>query len=267
MDKGSTFRALHQSTFVMPNPSDVGTARFLAARGFKALATSSAGFAFSRALPDGGVSFEAMIAHCREMVSAVDVPVSADLEKGKGNSAESAAETIFAAEAAGLAGCSLEDFSGDETRPIYEFEHAVARIEAAAEAARALKSDFVLTARTENFLHGRPDLDDTIRRLQHFAEAGADVLFAPGISDPATLSVICKAVGKPVSVIAPKDQSVATLAAAGIRRISTGPRLTQVMFAAVQRAASEILEKGTFTFVEEAMPFGDLQSMFSEARD
>lgn len=264
MDKSSEFRALHQSTFVMPNPSDIGTARFLEAQGFKALATSSAGFAFSRALPDGGVGFEAMIAHCREMVAAVGVPVSADLEKGKGSSADSAAETIFAADAAGLAGCSLEDFSGDETAPIFEFEHAVDRIRAAAEAARALKSDFVLTARTENFLHGRVDLDDTIRRLQHFAEVGADVLFAPGISDPETLATICRAVGKPVSVIAPKDQTVASLAAAGIRRISTGPRLTQVMFAAVQSAASEMLEKGAFTYIGEATPFGDLQTLFSK---
>ena len=262
MDKGQIFRALHEQTFVMPNPSDVGTAKFLASLGFKAIATSSAGYAFSRGLPDGGVRFEEMIAHCREMAAAVDIPVSADLEKGKGDSADSAAETIFAAEAAGLAGCSIEDFSGDPSNPIYEFAHAVERVRAAAEAARSLKRDFVFTARAENFLWGRPDLDDTIRRLQHFGEAGADVLFAPGISDPDTLATICRAVGKPVSVIAPKDQSIATLAVAGVRRISTGPRLTQAMFAAVERAAREMLEKGTFTFAGEVTPFGGLQKLF-----
>lgn len=264
MDKGSQFRALHQSLFVMPNPSDVGTARFLAAAGFKALATSSAGYAFSRALPDGGVDFEMMIAHCREMAHGVDVPVSADLEKGKGDSAESAAETIFAAEAAGLAGCSIEDFSGDEAKPIYDFTHAVERVAAAAEAARALKRDFVFTARTENFLHGRPDLDDTIKRLQAFEKAGADVLFAPGVSDSTMLATICASVGKPVSLISPRDSSVGELARIGIKRISTGPRMTQVMFGAVERAAREILDKGTFTFIDEATPFGTLQGMFSK---
>lgn len=264
MDKGKIFRALHEATFVMPNPSDIGMAKFLEAMGFKALATSSAGYAFSRALPDGGVGFEEMIAHCKEMAAAVDIPVSADLEKGKGNSVESAAETIFAAEAAGLAGCSLEDFSGDEKDPIYDFNHAVARVQAAAQAAKALKRDFVFTARTENFLRGRTDLDDTIKRLQHFAEAGADVLFAPGISDPATMAQICKAVGKPVSMIAPKDQSVASLAAAGVRRLSTGPRLTQAMFWAVERAAREMLDKGTFTYMGDIAPFGDLQAMFAK---
>ncbi len=263
MDKGRTFRALHDATFVMPNPSDLGTARLIEHLGFKAIATSSAGYAFSRGLPDGGVRFDEMIAHCREMVAAVGIPVSADLEKGKGDSPESAAETIFAAEAAGLAGCSIEDFSGHPDRPIYAFEHAVERVRAAAEAARALKHDFVFTARTENFLHGRADLDDTIRRLQHFAEAGADVLFAPGVSDPQMLKTICRAVGKPVSMIAPGDQSIASLAAIGIRRISTGPRLTQAMFAAFDDAAREILDKGTFTFIKGVAPFGPLQALFA----
>lgn len=263
MDKGAAFRQLHEKCFVMPNPSDIGTARFLADAGFKALATSSAGFAFSRALPDGGVGFEEMIAHCREMVQAVDVPVSADLERGKGNSAESAAETIFAAEAAGLAGCSIEDFSGDEARPIYDFAHAVERVAAAVEAVRALKRDFVFTARAENFLHDRPDLDDTIKRLQAFEAAGADVLFAPGISDEAALATLCAAVGKPVSVISPKDSSVEALARVGIKRISTGPRMTQAMFGAVERAAREILDKGTFSFIGDVTSFATLQGMFS----
>jgi len=264
MDKGATFRRLHENTFVMPNPSDIGTARFLESAGFKALATSSAGFAFSRALPDGGVDFETMIVHCREMAAAVDIPVSADLERGKGDSADSAAETIFAAEAAGLAGCSIEDFSGDEADAIYDFNHAVERVAAAAEAARSLKRDFVFTARTENFLHGRSDLDDTIKRLQAFEKAGADVLFAPGISDEATLATICAAVGKPLSVIAPKGSSVAALSKVGIKRISTGPRITQAMFGAVERAAREILDQGTFSFIGDVTPFATLQGMFSK---
>jgi 2-methylisocitrate lyase-like PEP mutase family enzyme len=232
MDKGQTFRQLHDATFVMPNPSEPGTARLLQHLGFRAIATSSAGYAFTRALPDGGVGFEEMIAHCRDMVAAVDIPVSADLEKGKGDSADSAAETVFAAEAAGLAGCSIEDYSGDDSMPIYEFEHAVDRVRAAAQAARALKRDFVFTARTENFL-------------------------------PEMLKTICRAVGKPVSMIAPKDQSVAALAAIGIRRISTGPRLTQAMFGAVEKAAREMLDRGTFTFISDVAPFGPLQTLFS----
>ena len=170
MDKGAVFRKLHEApgAFIIPNPWDIGTARLLASFGFKALATTSAGFAFSRGLPDGGVGFEAMIHHCREIAPATDLPVSADLERGKGNSPESAAETIFAAEAAGLAGCSIEDHTGEPDKPIYDFSHAVERVAAAVEAARALKRDFVFTARAENFLSGRPDIDDTIKRLQAF---------------------------------------------------------------------------------------------------
>lgn len=263
MDKGTIFRDLHQSTFVMPNPGDIGTAKFLEAAGFKALATSSAGFAFSQALPDGGVGFAAMIRHCAEMAGAVSVPVSADLENGKGDSAESAAETIVAAEAVGLAGCSLEDYSGDPAAPIYDFDHAVERVAAAAEAAGSLKRDFVFTARAENFLWGRADLDDTIRRLQAFEKAGADVLFAPGISDPQMLKTLGASVSKPVSIIAPTAMSVEQISGLGIRRISLGPRLTQVAFGAVSRAAREILDRGTFTFIGEATPFGELQSLFS----
>lgn len=266
-NRGMAFRALHAASgaFVMPNPWDPGTAKLLASLGFKALATSSAGFAFSRGLPDGAVGFEAMIAHCKDLVAAVDVPVSADLEKGKGNSAESAAETIFAADAAGLAGCSLEDFSGDPASPIYEFSHAVERVAAAAEAAKALKSGFVLTARAENHLWGRPDLDDTVERLQAFERAGADVLYAPGISDIATVRAICAAVSRPVSVLAGPGMSVAELAEAGVKRISLGSKLTNAAFGAVHRAAREILDKGSFEFAHAAMPFDELQSLFARS--
>lgn len=263
MDKGKTFRDLHSSTFIIPNPWDIGTAKLLASFGFKALATTSAGYAFSRGLGDGDVGFEEMIAHCRELVGATHLPVSADLERGKGNSAESAAETIFAAEAAGLAGCSLEDFSGDETKPIYEFSHAVERVAAAAEAARALRHDFVFTARAENFLHRQPDLDDTIRRLQAFEKAGADVLYAPGITDIAIVRAICSSVSKPVNVLAVPGFSMAELTQAGAKRISLGSKLSNFAFGMLERAAQEMLEKGTFEFSRDAMAYARLQAMFS----
>ena len=263
MDKGQVFRQLHASTFVIPNPWDIGTAKLLAAFGFRALATTSAGYAFSRGLPDGGVGFEAMIHHCRELVAATGLPVSADLEKGKGDSPERAAETIFAADAAGLAGCSIEDFSGDAAKPIYDFSHAVERVAAAVEAARALKRDFVFTARAENFLHGRPDLDDTVRRLQAFEAAGADVLYAPGLTDIDTVRAVCSAVTKPVNVLAVPRFSVAELAAAGARRISLGSKLTNYTFGMLEKAARQILEEGSFAFADEAMPFARLQQMFA----
>lgn len=255
MDKGAAFRQLHDSLFVMPNPADIGTAKLLAASGFKALATSSAGYAWTRGLNDGHVGFEAMIQHCREMVAATDLPLSADLEKGKGNSADSAAETVFAAEATGLAGCSLEDHSGDPANPIYDFDHAVERISAAAEAARSLKRDFVLTARSENFLWNRPNAEDTIRRLQAFEQAGADVLFAPGVTDIGVIREICAAVSRPVNVLAGSAHfTVEALADAGVKRISLGPRLSNLAFGAIERAAREILDSGTFTFCANIMP-------------
>jgi 2-methylisocitrate lyase-like PEP mutase family enzyme len=263
MDKGARFRALHDNAFVIPNPWDPGTARFLATLGFQALATTSAGYAFSRARPDGGIGFEEMIAHCKEMVAATDLPVSADLEKGKGDSPDSAAETVFAAEVAGLAGCSLEDFSGDEAAPIYDFDHAVERVAAAVEAARALDHDFVVTARAENFLHGRPDLDDTIRRLQAFEKAGADVLYAPGLSDIEQVRTVCASVTKPVNVLAVPGFSVAALAEAGARRISLGSKLTTAAFGAVEAAAREMLDQGTFEFARKGASFGALQKLFS----
>jgi 2-methylisocitrate lyase-like PEP mutase family enzyme len=263
MDTGTTFRRLHESTFVIPNPWDVGTAKYLASLGFKALATTSAGYAFSRGLPDGGVGFEAMIDHCRELVSATDLPVSADLENGKGDSPESAAETIFAAAAAGLAGCSIEDYSGDS---IYEFSQAVERVAAAVEAVRSLDRDFVFTARAENLLRNRPDLDDTIRRLQAFEKAGADVLYAPGIDDIDTVRTICSAVGKPVNVLATPNFTVKMLAEAGVKRISLGSKLTTVAFGALENAAREMLGAGSFEFSKQGASFGSLQTLFSKAR-
>lgn len=269
MDRGKVFRQLHQGPeiLLMPNPWDPGTTRFLASLGFKALATSSAGFAFSRALPDGGVTFDVMMQHCRDLVAATDLPISGDLERGKGDSADSAGETIFAAEAAGLAGCSIEDFSGDPDKPIYDFDHAVERVYAAAEAVWALKSDFVFTARAENFLHGRADLDDTIKRLQAFERAGADVLFAPGISDLESIRTICAAVSKPVSVLAPASLSVSELKSIGVRRVSLGPRLTTAAFTAIRDAAREVLDKGTFEFSKTGVTFGELQKLYAQDAD
>lgn len=265
MDKGAVFRRLHEApgAFVIPNPWDVGTAKLLASSGFKALATTSAGFAFSHGLPDGGVPFDMMIAHCKAVVAATDLPVSADLERGKGDSPESAGETIFAAQAAGLAGCSIEDYTDDPSNPIYDFSLAVERVAAAVEAARALHNDFVLTARAENFLHGRPDLDDTIARLQAFEQAGADVLYAPGLSDLATVRNVCSALSKPVNVLAIPGFTVAALADAGASRISLGSKLTTYAFGMLQRASREMLDQGTFEFSRDCMPYGTLQDMFS----
>lgn len=263
MDKGETFRKLHETTFIIPNPWDIGTAKLLASLGFKALATTSAGFAFSRGLPDGDVPFDAVIEHCKEIVGATGLPVSADLEHGKGDSADSAAETIFAAEKAGLAGCSIEDSTGDPDNPIYDFSLAVERVTAAAEAARSLSRDFVFTARAENFLVGRPDLDDTIRRLQAFEKAGADVLYAPALPDVETVRAICSAVSKPVNVLVRPGFTVDALRDAGAKRLSLGSKLTTAAFGAVRRAAREMLDGGSFEFNRDEMPFGELQKLFA----
>ncbi|TPI71350.1 oxaloacetate decarboxylase [Mesorhizobium sp. B3-1-3] len=267
MDKGKIFRDLHASTFVIPNPWDIGTTKLLASFGFKALATTSAGFAFSRGLPDGAVTFDAMIHHCREVTAATDLPVSADLERGKGDSPEQAAETIFAAEAAGLAGCSIEDHTGDAANPIYDFALATERVAAAVEAARALKHDFVFTARAENFLWGKSDLDDTIKRLQAFEKAGADVLYAPGISDVGMVRTICSSVSRPVNVMARPGFTIADLAMAGVKRISLGPWLTNFAYGMLETAAREIQQDGTFGFTRAAMPFGKLQALFREGKE
>ena len=269
MDKGKIFRDLHygDAPFVIPNPWDIGTAKLLASSGFKALATTSAGYAFSRGLPDGSIGFDTMIQHCREIAAATDLPVSADLERGKGDSPDSAAETIFAAEAAGLAGCSIEDHTGDPAKPIYDFKLAVERVAAAVDAARALKRDFVFTARAENFLWGRTDLDDTIRRLQAFEVAGADVLYAPGITDIETVRTICSSLSKPVNVLAVPSLTVKALAEAGARRISLGSKLATFAYGMIENASREILRDGTFGFARAGMAFSRVQALFSKKED
>lgn len=268
-EKAAAFRRLHEAdgAFIIPNPWDVGTARILAALGFKALATTSAGLAFGRGQPEGTVSREDTLAHCREVVAATDLPVSADLEKGFGDSPKSVAETIHAAAATGLAGGSIEDHTGDPKAPIYDFALAVERIEAAVEATRALPHDFLVTARSENFLWGRPDLDDTIKRLQAFEAAGADVLYAPGLRDLDSIRTLCTALNKPVNVVMGLPGARFTLdqlAKAGVKRVSVGSALARAAFGTFVAAAREMAADGSFTFVEGAMGFAELDGFFED---
>jgi 2-methylisocitrate lyase-like PEP mutase family enzyme len=242
-DRANAFCALHRraGAFVMPNPWDVGTARILAGLGFEALATTSAGFAFTlgRRDAEGAITRDEALAHARTIVDATPLPVSADLENGFGEAPETVAETIRRAAAAGLVGGSIEDATGDPQRPIYDLAQAVERIAAAAGAARALAWPFTLTARAENYLHGRPDLDDTVRRLQAFEAAGADVLYAPGLRDLDSIRTVCTAVARPVNVImglAGAPFSVDQLAAAGVRRISLGSALSRAALGAFLEA-------------------------------
>lgn len=260
----SAFRDLHHraGAFIIPNPWDVGSARILAAMGFEALATTSAGFAFSLGRKDGGVSSAEILDHCRAMVAATPLPVSADLEKGFGDTPDSAADTIRQAAATGLAGASLEDFSGDPSRPIFDFGLAVERIAAASEAARALGRDFVLTARSENFLRGNPDLDDTIKRLQAFADAGADVLYAPALGSLDQIRAVCGAVSKPVNVLVGASATLADLEAAGAKRLSLGSGLARLAYGSVIQAAKEMRENGTFTFARNAANTSEIEGCF-----
>jgi 2-methylisocitrate lyase-like PEP mutase family enzyme len=265
--KLADFRALHEAAgaFVIPNPWDVGTARLLASLGFKALATTSAGLAFSLGRPEGLLSRDEVLAHCRDIVGATSLPVSADLEKGFGESPDSAAETVRAAAATGLAGCSLEDHTNRRDDPIFDFSLAVERIAAAAEAARVLPHDFLLTARCENFLWGRPDLDDTLRRLQAFQEAGADVLYAPGLRSLEDIRTVCAALGKPVNVVMGLPGAAFTvrdLAEAGVKRISVGSALARLAYGACLAAAQEIAAEGNFDSLSSAIGFADLEDRF-----
>jgi 2-methylisocitrate lyase-like PEP mutase family enzyme len=266
IEKALAFRALHQrpGAFVIPNPWDAGSALLLSALGFEALATTSAGFAFSigRRDSEGGLDRAETLANARAIVEATDLPVSADLENGFGRDPEDCAETIRAASAVGLAGGSIEDASGDQANPIYDFPLAVERVAAAVEAARSLPIPFVLTARAENFLHGRPDLDDTIRRLQAFETAGAEVLYAPGLASLDQIRTVCASVSRPVNVVmglVGGTFSVQQLAEAGVKRISLGSSLARVSLGALMRAAREIEENGTFSFASEAVPFAEVQ--------
>jgi 2-methylisocitrate lyase-like PEP mutase family enzyme len=259
VDKHRVFRGLHerQGVFVMPNPWDAGTARILSALGFEALATTSAGLAFSIGRQDSAASLtrDEVLQNARAIVEATDLPVSADLEDGFGASPQACAETIRLAADVGVVGGSIEDATGDPDRPIYEFEHAVERIAAACEEAR--RHPFVLTARAENFLHGRPDLDDTLRRLQAFEVAGADVLYAPGLPSLDAIRIVCTAVSRPVNVVmglSGRAYTVEELAEAGVKRISVGGSFARAALGALVRAAREVKEHGTFTYAADAIP-------------
>ena len=270
-EKFNVFRALHQrpGVFVIPNPWDAGSAKILTAVGFEALATTSAGYSFSRGYLDSApeVTRDAILQNAKDIVEATSLPVSADLMNGFGHSPEICAETIRLAADAGLAGGSIEDSTGDPKNPIYDFQLATERIAAAAKAAHA--SQFMLTARAENFLHGRPDLDDTIRRLQSFAKAGADVLYAPGLTSLDAIRTVCASVSKPINVVmglVGVTFSVEELAAAGVKRISVGGSFARAALGALVHAAREVKEKGTFAYAADALPSAEVKRYLADPK-
>ena len=256
-EKAHLFRSLHHRdlAFIIPNPWDIGTARILAALGFEALATTSMGYAFSMGKRDNTVDREQVIEHVAAMASATDLPVSADLENGFGDDPETAAQTIKLAAAAGAVGGSIEDATGREDEPIYDLEFAAERVRAAVEAARSLPFPFTLTARAENYLHGRPNLKDTVARLQVFQDAGADVLYAPGLTSKDDIAAVVSSVDRPVNVVMGLrgvQLSLAELSALGVKRVSVGSALARTALGAFLRAAREMREQGTFTFAKDA---------------
>jgi 2-methylisocitrate lyase-like PEP mutase family enzyme len=266
-DRAERFADLHRSgCFVIPNPWDRGSAVLLAGLGFQALASSSAGQAFCQGLPDGSLGREATLAHLRDLVDATPLPLSADLENGFGDSPEACALTLRAAAALGIAGGSIEDATGRAEDPIYPFDQAVARVRAAVAAARALPKPFMLTARAENLLWGRPDLDDTVRRLQAFAEAGADVLYAPGLKTADDIARVVQAVApKPVNVLmglAGSALDLPALAALGVRRVSVGSSFARAAYGELLRAAGGVLQAGRFDYAGQAPSLASLNAAF-----
>ena len=261
-EKAERFRALHErdGAFVIPNPWDAGSARLLEALGFEALATTSSGFAQTLGRADGEVTLEEKVEHCRALCSATEIPVSADLEKCFADDPETAARTIPLVAAAGLVGGSIEDYDGDPASGIYDFNLAVERVQAAVEAARSLDFPFTLTARAENLLRGRMDLDDTIRRLQAFEAAGADVLYAPGMKTLEEVRAVTGAVAKPVNVLAAgmKGVTVAELAEAGAKRISIGGALARAVTSTLIRAGEEMRDRGSFGWMSEMVSGAEL---------
>lgn len=270
-EKYKAFRALHErpGAFVIPNPWNAGTARILTALGFEALATTSAGYAFSIGRPDSTkeLTRDGILGNAKAIVEATDLPVSADLQDGFGRSPEMCAETIRLAADVGLAGGSIEDATGDANDPIYEFQLAVERVAAAAKAAHDCQ--FMLTARAENFLHGRPNLADTIQRLQSFAEAGADVVYAPGLPSLEAIREVCSSVSKPVNVVMGLKGatfSVEELAAVGVKRISVGGAFARAALGAFVRAAREVKDRGTFTFAADALPHAEASAYMAKVK-
>ena len=267
-EKGETFRALHERdrAFIIPNPWDIGTARLLQSLGFEALATTSAGFAFSIGKPDGAVDRETMLAHAADLVAATDLPISADLENGYGDAPAYVAETIRRAADIGLAGCSIEDVAARRQQAPYELSLAAERVRAAVEMTRSLPFPFTITARAENYVIGRPDLGDTIARLQAFQEAGADVLFAPGLKTKQDIITVVASVDQPVNVVMGLQGvqlSLDELSEIGVKRVSVGSALSRAALGAFLRAAREMQMHGTFSFAEDAVKYADLNRMLT----
>jgi 2-methylisocitrate lyase-like PEP mutase family enzyme len=268
--RAEKFSRLHArpGIFAIPNPWDAGSARVLAALGFEALATTSAGFAFSLGRPDaeGAIGREETLANARTIVEATELPVSADLENGFGDDPAACAETIALAAETGLVGGSIEDATGRPGDPIYPFALAVERVAAAVKAARSLPFPFVLTARAENFINGRPDLADTLARLEAFAAVGADVLYAPGLKSRAEIEAVVKAVApKPVNVVmglSGAALSLEELGAIGVKRVSLGSSLARAAYGAFIGAAREVRTRGTFTFADAAIAYAEINAMF-----
>lgn len=269
-DKRRTFRALHQSgCFVIPNPWNVGTARYLQGLGFKALASTSSGYAHSLGFSDGDITCDMALAHYREMAVAADIPLNADFENGFAHDADGVAANVARCIETGVARLSIEDYSGDDKQPIYAFDHAVARIKAARAAIDRAGGDVVFTGRCENFLHGRPDLDDTIKRLKAYADAGADCLYAPGIKTREQIVAV-------VNAVAPKSVNflnsgafgftVKDLTDMGVRRISVGGTLTRVAMHAFIKSATDIAREGKFDSFAGVMPNAELNAFFSTHR-
>lgn len=261
-DKANRFRELHRGCFVIGNAWDAGSARILAGLGYQALATSSGAHAGTLGRRDGAVTREEALAHAKQIVEATDLPVSADLERCFADDAAQAAQTIRLAAGVGLIGCSIEDATRDK---VYEFSHAVERVAAAVKVARS--HDVVLTARAENFVRGKPDLEDTIRRLQAFEEAGADVLMAPGLPDLESVRKVCASLTKPFNFMAGikgRSFSVAELEAAGVRRISLATSLWRAAMSGLVEAAREAKEKGTFGYIERSLPTPEIARFMRE---
>ncbi len=264
-EKAKTFKELHErdGAFIIPNPWDSGSARLLENLKFEALATTSGGFAQTLGRRDGEVTLDVTIEHCRLLCASTDLPVSADLENCFADEPQKAAATILLAAQAGVVGGSIEDYTRDPAKPIYEFDLAVERVQAAAEAARSLKFPFTLTARAENLLHGRNGIDDTIRRLQAFEAAGADVLFAPGLKTIEEVRLVTGALKKPVNVLAPfvKGATVAELAEAGAKRLSVGGALARAAYAALIRAGQEMQNQGSFGWMTGTVSSSEMQKL------
>ncbi len=267
-DKRKTYRALHErGCFVIPNPWDVGSARYLQGLGFTALASTSAGYAFAQGLPDNAVSRDMMLAHLRELSAATDVPINADFEGGYAQEPEKVAENVTLCIATGVAGLSIEDSTGDKVKPLYDLDEAVARIRAARAAIDKAGGDVVFTGRAECFLVGRPDLDDVIQRLRAYAAAGADCLYAPGLRTREQIAAVVKAVApKPINLLMPANLglTVADVAALGVRRISVGGTLARVAWGAMIRSAKQIMTEGKFDTFADAVPHPELNGFFRD---